>query len=78
MSDPPPKLDHESTHPKSPRPLIARPIWFLISGTCFIVLIAAFLANSGELTGWPDLIVIAFFVGIGLMALINALRPGRR
>ncbi|MEA2735239.1 MAG: hypothetical protein QOE14_1690 [Humisphaera sp.] len=78
MSNEPPIVNYEAKPPASRTWGLSRPVWLLIAGFCAFVEFAGLFATNGRINGWGDIAFIAVFAALGVVALINAIRPVRQ
>jgi hypothetical protein len=77
MSSKPPIFDYEPIKLNRVTRVwgISRPIWVIVAGSCAFVEFAGWFATDGRINGWGDVTFVAAFAAIGLIALMNAIRP---
>jgi hypothetical protein len=78
MANEPPIVDYALKPPATRTWGLSRPVWFLVAGFCGFVEFAGWFATNGRINGWGDIAFIVVLAGIGLVALINGLRPVRQ
>ena len=57
---------------------LSKPVWVLVFCLCVFTQIAGAFATNGRMNGWPDIVFYVVFAGLGMIALVNALRPVQR
>jgi hypothetical protein len=77
LDDPPPILNYAPRTPTSRTWGISRPVWALVAAFCAFVEPAGWMATGGRINGGLDWLFILVFGVVGLVALINAVRPAR-
>ena len=78
MANEPRIVDYEPKPPASRTWGLSRPVWLLVAGFCAFVEFAGWFATNGRINGWGDVAFFAALPALGLVALINAMRPVRQ
>jgi hypothetical protein len=56
---------------------LSRPVCLLVFGFCAFTEFAGWFATNGRINGGDDVAFVVVFAGVGVVALMNALRPIR-
>ena len=78
MTNERPIVDYAPNPPETRTWGLSRPVWLLVAGFCAFVEFAGWFATNWRMNGWSDIVFIAVLAAIGLVALINAIRPVRQ
>jgi hypothetical protein len=78
MTNEAPIVDYAPKQPATRTWGLSRPVWLLVAGFCAFVEFAGWFATNGRINGWGDIAFIVALAGIGVVALINAIRPVRQ
>ena len=75
MNAEPPVVDYEAKPPAPRARGMSRGVWIVVAEVCVVVEFVGWSATNGRINGTGDIAFIVTFAVIGLVALLNTIRP---